>query len=89
MLGLHEFGPLVNVEQSAPPYGNSRRLIADADVNNNANRAHSGVVPGGNAMKGPDGKLLHEEVWKYLFTHPADEVSSPVPADPNCRKDLR
>lgn len=89
MLGLHQFGPLVNVEQNQPPYGNSRRLITDADVKNDAGRAHSGVVPGGAAMKDANGKLLHEKVWRYLFTHPVDETGPPVPADPSCKKDLR
>jgi hypothetical protein len=27
LLGLHAFGPIVNVDQTKPPYGNSRRLI--------------------------------------------------------------
>ncbi|MEZ6055204.1 MAG: hypothetical protein R3C01_00740 [Planctomycetaceae bacterium] len=90
MLGLNEFGPLVNVEKTPPPYGNSRRLITDAPVEkNDAGRAHSGVVPGGAAMKDAKGKYLHEAVWKYLFTHPVEKTGSPVPQDPNCRKDLR
>ncbi|MGC4121936.1 MAG: hypothetical protein QM765_46610 [Myxococcales bacterium] len=37
----------------------------------------------------PDGKYIHEAVWKYLFTEPVDAVGKPVPADPNCLKDLR
>jgi hypothetical protein len=32
LLKLQEYGPLVDVDQTAPPYGNSRRLITDADV---------------------------------------------------------
>jgi hypothetical protein len=38
LLGLHEFGPLVNVDRTSPPYGNTRRLITDADVKNDAKR---------------------------------------------------
>ena len=34
-------GPIVNVDQSKPPFGNTRRLITDADVKKDANRAHS------------------------------------------------
>lgn len=89
LLGLNQYGPIVNVEQSKPPFGNSRRLITDADVKKNANRAHSSSVPGGAAVKDTSGKFLHEEVWRYVFTHPVEQTGQPVPADPDCRKDLR
>ena len=39
MIGLNQFGPIVNVDQTQPPYGNTRRLITDADVKGDANRA--------------------------------------------------
>lgn len=89
LLGLHQFGPIVNVEQSKPPFGNTRRLITDADVKKDANRAHSSSVPGGAAVKDASGKFIHEDVWRYLFTHPVEQTGQPVPADPDCRKDLR
>ena len=89
LLGLNQFGPIVNVEQSKAPFGNTRRLITDADVKNDAGRAHSSSVPGGAAVKNASGKFIHEEVWRYLFTHPVEQTGSPVPADPDCRKDLR
>src|SRR5262245_16737104 len=82
LLGLHQFGPIVNVDQSGPPYSNTRRLITNADVKGDAKRAHSSVVPGGAAPKDASGKFLHEDVWRYLFTHPVDEVGTPVPGDP-------
>ena len=89
LLGLNQFGPIVNVDKTPPPYGNTRRLITDADVKGNGRRAHSSVVPGGAAPKDAEGNFLHEEVWRYLFTHPVDEVGKPVPHDPNCPMDLR
>ena len=89
LLGLNQYGPIVNVEQSKPPFGNSRRLITDADVKKDANRALSSSVPGGAAVKNASGKFIHEEVWRYLFTHPVEITGDPVPADPDCRKDLR
>lgn len=89
LLGLQQFGPIVNVDRCKPPYGNTRRLITDADVKDNARRAHSSVVPGGAAVKDASGRFLHEDVWRYLFTHPVDQVGQPVPADPACPKDLR
>lgn len=89
LLGLHQFGPIVDVDQTPPPYGNSRRLVTAADVNNNANRAHSCVVPGGSAVKDAGGKFIHEAVWRYLFTHPVEQTGTPVAPDASCRKNLR
>jgi len=89
LLGLQQFGALVNVEKSASPYGNTRRLITDADVNNDPRRAHGCVVPGGSAVKDSSGKLIHEAVWRYLFTHPIESVGEPVPHDAGCEMDLR
>lgn len=87
LLGLNQYGPVVNVDQVPPPYENSRRLITDADVKKDDKRAHSASAPGGAAIKDASGKFIHEPVWKYLFTHPVDEVGQPVPEDPDCRKD--
>ena len=89
LLGLHQHGPLVDVDKVKPPYGNSRRLITAADVKNDANRAHSSVVPGGAAVKDAQGKFIHEAVWKYVFTHPVETTGNPVPLDSDCRKDQR
>ncbi len=89
LLGLSKFGPIVNVDQSKPPYGNTRRLITDADVKKDDKRAHSSVVPGGAAVKTADGQFIHEDVWRYLFTQPVDQVGEPVPADEDCTMDLR
>ena len=84
MLGLQEFGPIVNVDKTKPPFENSRRLITDCDVKKDANRAHSSVTPGGSSGKSPDGKFLHESVWRYLFTHPVDKTGKATPVDPGC-----
>ncbi|MCG6156479.1 BPSS1187 family protein [Rubinisphaera margarita] len=89
LLELHEFGPLVVVEDSKPPYGHSRRLLSTVDVNNDSRRAHSMVVPGRSAAKTASGDMLHEPVWRYLFTSPVDETGPAVPTDPDCEKDLK
>lgn len=89
MLGLAEFGPLVDVDKTASPFGNSRRLITNAEVKNDANRAHSASVPGGAAVKNSKGDFVHEAVWKYLFTHPVDQVGNPVKAEGDCQLDLK
>lgn len=89
LLGLQKFGPIVNVDQAAPPYGNTRRLITDADVKGDDKRAHSSVQPGNAAVKDASGQFIHEAVWRYLYTQPVDLTGEPVPADPGCLKDLR
>lgn len=89
LLGLHEFGPIVNVDRARPPYGNSRRLITSLDVKNDAKRAHSAVTPGSATPKAKDGSLAYEDVWRYLFTHPVARIGDPVPTDDSCVKDQR
>ena len=89
LMGLNQFGPIVDVDKAAPPYGNTRRLITAADVKGDAKRAHSSVTPGGAAVKDASGKFIHEAVWRYLFTHPVEEVGQPSPSDPQCLKDQR
>lgn len=84
MLGLHQHGPIVDVDQAAPPYGNTRRLITRFDVKGDAKRAHSSVVPGGAAGRDARGNFLHEAVWRYLFTHPVEATGTAVPPDPEC-----
>lgn len=89
MMGLNQFGPIVDVDISAPPYANSRRLITQFDVKGDAKRAHSSVTPGKAAGKGPNGEYLHEAVWNYLFNQPVDKTGDSVPPDDECVKDLK
>lgn len=89
LLGMHKFGAIVNVEHAKPPYNNTRRLVTDFDVDGNADRAHSAVQPGRRAKQTADGKMSHDEVWRYLFTHPIDVTGDPVPLDQACNKRQR
>ena len=89
LLGLQEFGPVTDVEETAPPYANTRRLISHADVNKDPNRAHNAVIPGGGSPKDKSGKYLYENVWRYLVTHPVGETGMVVPDDPDCRMQQR
>lgn len=88
LLGLHHYGPIVNVDQAKPPYGNTRRLITDADVKGDDKRAHGSVQPGGAAVKDAEGKFIHEAVWRYLYTQPVEVTGEAVAEDPTCLKDL-
>lgn len=87
LMGLHEFGPIVDVDKVAFPYGKTRRLITAFDVGGDPRKAHGSVVPGKSAGKTADGSYLHEDVWRYLYTHPVGETGDPVPIDENCLKD--
>ncbi|MGE9266553.1 MAG: BPSS1187 family protein [Verrucomicrobiales bacterium] len=87
LLGMNEFGPIVNVENATPPYGNTRRLITDYDVSGNSGWAHSAVIPHKKSLKTADGSYGHAAVWRYLFTHPVTETGSPVDPDDECLKD--
>ena len=77
------------MDENQPPYVNSRRLTTSFDVDGDAGRAHSAVTPGKRSLKLADGTYGHEAVWKYLFTHPVDEVGMPVSQDASCDKDQR
>ncbi len=88
LLGMHEFGPIVDVDEIPPPYGNTRRLVTAFDVGGKANKAHNAVQPGGSALK-KDGKYAHDVVWRYMFTHPVDQVGEAVPMDDGCNKNQR
>ncbi len=89
LIGMYKFGPIVNVDQVKPPYGNTRRLITDFDVNGDAGRAHSSVQPGSRARKDKAGNYMHEDVWRYLYTHPVDIVGQATPLDDSCEKNQR
>ncbi len=84
LLGLQAFGPVVDVDKVGPPYGDSRRLVTDAEVGGDSGRAHNASVPGGAAVKDAEGNFLHETVWTYLFTHPVEKTGMAVPPDPDC-----
>jgi len=84
MLGLADYGEIVNVEEHKPPYKNSRRLITAADVQSKPNKAHTCVQPGGTSIKDKNGNYTFEEVWRYLFTHPVEQIGEPAAPDPDC-----
>lgn len=89
LLGLHHYGPIVNVDNAKSPYGNSRRLITSLDVKNDPKRAHGAVTPRTSGPKKPDGSLAYEDVWRYMFTHPVGKTGDPTPTDYACVKDQR
>lgn len=89
MLGLNNFGPIVNVDESKPPYGNTRRLISTLDSIKDPNQAHGASTPGSASPKDKDGKYLYEDIWKYLFTLPISETGKPVRPEERCGNDFK
>lgn len=85
LLGMHKFGPVVDVEASKPPFENTRRLVTSRETKAQM-VAHNGVAPNDFAFRDADKKFVHAEVWKYLFTHPTSEVGKPTDLDPDCQK---
>jgi hypothetical protein len=65
-LGMVPRGQLVSVENSAPPYLRSQRLVTDLeDVRQG--KYHSCVVQDRITPLHPDGKPVFEPVWRYLL----------------------
>ncbi len=86
LLKMHNHGPIVNIESANPPYGNTRRLITNIDVKNNSARAHTIVVPGN---KDAMSQWVYDEAFRYLFTHPVNQVGPAGPIDADCAMDQR
>jgi len=76
MLGMNQFGQIVDVDTNPPPYGSSRQLTTD--YGSSRLRVHNGVYPGTFSWHEGD-RWVHDPVWRYLFTHPVDQVGKPVP----------
>ena len=93
MLGLNQFGPIVNTEKEKAPYGHSRRLITDAPLKGTekeqAAKGHGYVTPSKGSPKDAQGRPLQEDVWKYLFTSDVEVTGKPVPAEPGVKMDQR
>jgi len=89
LLKMHNHGPLINVEDTKPPYSNTRRLITNADVKNDAGRAHNAPVPGSGSPKDVDGKYIYEPVWFYLFNQPVDQFGPAVQLDTDCKMEIQ
>eukprot|EP01043_Picozoa_sp_COSAG02_P052020 COSAG02_NODE_5550_length_4236_cov_4.498671_3_plen_347_part_00 len=86
LLGLEEYGGLVNVDVAEPPYGGSRMLITSCDVTSGTDTAamvgHCAVVPGHREIRGATGfvdatrrdEYTFEDCWRYMFTYPTSSA---------------
>ena len=93
LMGLNQFGPIVNTETEKAPYGYSRRLITDAPLKGTdkeqAARGHGYVTPSKGSPKDASGKFLQDDVWRYLYTSDVEKVGQPVPAETGVKMDQR
>lgn len=89
LLGLNQFGPIIDADTTPPPFGHSRRLTTQGDVKNDPAKAHGYVQPNKNSPKDSQGNYLQDEVWKYLFTSDVNEVGKAVAPEANTPMDLR
>jgi hypothetical protein len=93
LMGLNQFGPIVNTEKEKSPYGYSRRLITDAPLKgtekDQAARGHGYVTPGKSSPKDTDGKFQQDDVWRYLYTSDVEKVGAAVPAETGVKMDQR
>ena len=87
LLRLNQYGPIIDVDQTSPPYANSRRLISGANVGGDSKRAHSSVTPSRSSPSDENGALLYEPVWEYLYTHPTTSIGDAVIAENDCDLD--
>ena len=87
MLGLEEYGGLVNVDMAEAPYGGSRMLITSCDVSSGTDTpamvGHCAVVPGHREIRGATGfvdpvkrdEYMFEDCWRYMFTYPTSSTT--------------
>jgi hypothetical protein len=71
LLGLADFGPLVSVDTSSPPYGNTHRLQTSAPPNPNptgptASPAHGAPVVDAVTPRDAQGEPIYRAVWTYM-----------------------
>ena len=93
LLGLNQFGPIVNAETEKAPYGHSRRLMTNAALKGNdkeqADRGHGYVTPSKGSPKDANGKFIQDDVWRYLYTSDVEKVGAAVPAEAGVKMDQR
>lgn len=67
LIGLGDYGPAVNVDDVALPYGNSHMLYTDALPGTGSYvDAHGAVITDAKTPLNPDGTPLYAPVWRYM-----------------------
>jgi len=63
--GMDAFGPVVNVDDTAPPYHNSHMLTSNLEAP--TQNYHGCIVVDRNLVLLPDGTPVYKPVWEYLL----------------------
>lgn len=86
--GMDQFGPVVNVDTTAPPYQNSHMLTSNLDTP--TQNYHGCVVVDRNLVRLPDGTPVYKPVWEYLLgatpqraRATTNALSQPCPSEGN------
>jgi uncharacterized protein (TIGR03437 family) len=67
-LGLLTFGPIINVDNTPPPYNNSHVLTSNLD--SPTGNYHGSVAGDARLVLLPDGTPVYRPVWEYLLRAP-------------------
>jgi len=79
--GMNVFGPVVNVDTAAPPYGNTHSLTSN--LNTPTNNYHSCIAVDLNLALLPDGTPVYKPVWEYMLSNivvSVEDDKTPSPA---------
>ncbi len=71
--GMNAFGPVVNVDLAAPPYGATHSLTSN--LGTPTNNYHGCVAVDRNLALRTDGAPVYKPVWEYLLTTPREAAN--------------
>jgi hypothetical protein len=74
--GMNAFGPVVNVESDAPPYGNTHSLTSNLDTP--TDNYHGSVAVDRNLALQADGTPVYKPVWEYLLSNTTPHDGPPA-----------
>ena len=74
--GMNAFGPVVNVESAAPPYGNTHSLTSNLDTP--TGNYHGSVAVDRNLALQADGTPVYKPVWEYLLSNTIQDGGPPA-----------
>jgi hypothetical protein len=74
--GMNAFGPVVNVESAAPPYGNTHSLTSNLDTP--TDNYHGSVAVDRNLALQADGIPVYKPVWEYLLSNTNQDDGPPA-----------
>ncbi len=74
--GMNAFGPVVNVDDTAPPYSNTNSLTSN--LNTPTGNYHGSVAVDRNLALEADGTPVYKPVWEYLLSNTTQDDGPPA-----------